>query len=128
MDVHFVREESEAIRRFSDPTLNSAVICSENLVTTFHRKKKVLMNQSWAIGFSILEISKLIMMKRYYENIQKTYPGASCVLMSDTGEHNKKSNGKKKYFNYSLLIFLLVLQILSCYWSRRATSIASWKN
>jgi len=86
MDVHFILDEDTARKRLSDPTLTTAVVCSENLTTTFHRKKKVTLNQSWAIGYTILEISKLIMMKRYYEDIQKVYPSQSCVLFSDTGE------------------------------------------
>jgi len=84
MSIHFVRDEKELEKRVSDPTMTSSMICSDQLVTTFHRKKKVYMNSNYAIGFTVLELSKLIIQKRYYEDIQRVFPGEAAVLMSDT--------------------------------------------
>jgi len=85
MDCRFVRSEWHASKRFSDPTMKSAVICSPELVVTFHRKKVIHLNQQWAIGFCVLELSKLIMLRRYHEQIKPLFPDKVAVAMSDTG-------------------------------------------
>jgi len=89
MDCRFVRNEMQATKRFSDPTMKSAVVCSPNLAVTFHRKKVIHMTQQWAAGFTVLELSKLIMFKRYYEQIKPLFPNRVAVAMSDTGEQKR---------------------------------------
>jgi len=84
VDCKFVRTKEQANKRLRDPSMKSAVICSENLTMTFHRKKKLVLNQNWAVGFSILELSKLFMLESYYDRMQSTYPGDMCILASDT--------------------------------------------
>jgi len=84
MDCHFIRNDLQAEKRFSDPTMKSAVICSENLAITFHKKKELEMKQSWAVGFSILELAKLHMLKLYYEHIQPKFKDNVSILASDT--------------------------------------------
>lgn len=100
MDCRFIRNEAQAVKRISDPTMKSAVICSPNLAVTFHRKKVIHLNQQWAIGMSILEISKLIMMRRYHEQIKPLFPSRVSVCMSDTGwlVKEKKNEGQMYTF------------------------------
>jgi len=84
MDVHFVTSAKEAAKRFSDPTLTAATICSPELVVCLHKKKKIYLSQSFAVGAAILELSKLKMLERYYYNIKPRFPGRVSMLMSDT--------------------------------------------
>lgn len=83
MDCQFNKDERKAIRSFSDPLYKGVTICSEDLSVSFHKKKEVKLTQSWAIGFSILEISKLVMQKMWYQKIKPRF-GEARVLMSDT--------------------------------------------
>jgi hypothetical protein len=84
MDCRFNYDENQAEKRFKCPTLKGSVICDENFSISFHRKKEVKMNQSWAVGFTVLELSKLIMQRFYYENIKKSLGHKVTMLMSDT--------------------------------------------
>lgn len=84
MDCHFNRTDQRAMKSFSDPLYKGVKICGENLSISFHRKKEVKLNQSWAIGFSILELSKFIMQSLYYKCIRPALNNKCSVLMSDT--------------------------------------------
>ncbi len=84
MECKFNNTTEKAERAFSDPLFKGTMICGENLSVTFHRKKSVKLNQSWAVGFSILEISKLVMQKLWYEKIRERFDGNARVMMSDT--------------------------------------------
>jgi hypothetical protein len=84
MVCHFVDNETRGRRRFSDPSLKAATICSEDLVVTFHQKTEIELGQSWAVGYSILELSKLVMLELYYDVIQPRFPGDVSILGSDT--------------------------------------------
>ena len=83
MDCKFNHTDERAEQRFSDPSFKGVVICGENLSISFHRKKELKMTQSWAIGMSVLELSKLVMQKLYYENVKPKLTECS-VLMTDT--------------------------------------------
>lgn len=85
MDVKFNTTRAQAMYHSSSPLYKGTVICDEDFTMTFMKKKKVKMNQSWAVGFSILELSKLRMQSLFYETIQPSFGvGKCCVLMSDT--------------------------------------------
>jgi len=73
------------MRNSSSPLYKGSLICSEDLSISFHKKKELKLDQCWAVGFSILEISKFIMQRLYYEKIVARL-GSGCVsiIMSDT--------------------------------------------
>lgn len=84
MDCKFVRDREQALRRNTDPRLRGQLIFSEDLSIAFLAKKQVRLNQSWAVGFSILEISKYIMQSLMYKAIKPTFDGRVGVILSDT--------------------------------------------
>ena len=84
MDCKFVYSSEQAIKRFSDPLYKGFVICGEDFSVTFHSKKSVKMNQCWAVGFSILELSKFVMQKMWYEEVKPSFGGRISTLMTDT--------------------------------------------
>ena len=87
MDCKFVMSEKRSMFLAGDPHFKSFMIAGEDLSISFHTKKKVKLTQSWAIGFSILELSKYFMYKTYYQNIKPKMEKAGVrisVLMSDT--------------------------------------------
>ncbi len=85
MDAKFNFSRDRAMKNSSSPLYMGSVICDEDFSISFLRKKRVMMNQSWAVGFSILELSKLVMQELYYDTIQPAFGPAGCtVLMSDT--------------------------------------------
>ena len=87
MDCKFsVRDREKAMRYASSPLFKSALTCGEDLVISFLRKRKMRMRQSWAVGFSVLELSKFILQQHYHKVIRPAFEGrGGCsVAMSDT--------------------------------------------
>jgi hypothetical protein len=84
MDCRFNFHELQAEKRFRCPTLKGTVICGDDFSVSFHRKREVAMGQSWAVGFGILERSKLIMQKLFYDVIRPAFRNRVTMLMSDT--------------------------------------------
>ena len=84
MDCKFNYTRENAEKHFSDPLFCGFIICSPNFSVTFHKKKTVRMRQSWAVGFSILELSKLTMQKLMYEKVKPRFQNEVSTLMTDT--------------------------------------------
>ncbi len=84
MDCRFNRTREQALRNTASPLFKSNVICDENFSISFLAKSTYIMKQSWAIGFSILELSKLHMQRLYYDRVQPALDYRCTVLMSDT--------------------------------------------
>lgn len=85
MDCRFARTGDKAKINATSPLYKGVLICGEDLTIAFHRKKHLEMNQSWAIGFTILEISKFVMQSLYYEKVLPALgEGNVSLMMSDT--------------------------------------------
>ena len=84
MDCKIVRNQKTALAYNTNPRLKANLIFSENLVVTFLRKSRVKLNQSWAVGFAILEISKYIMQSLMYKAVKPCFGGRVSTLLSDT--------------------------------------------
>ena len=81
----FDRSPARARASITSPLYKGSFICDKNMSITFHKKKELAMKQCWAVGFSILEISKYVMQRLYYEEIQPCFGvGNVAVVMSDT--------------------------------------------
>jgi len=84
LDCKFNFTRQQAIRRNTNPRLNGTMICDDDFSISFFQKKAAKLNQCWAVGFSILELSKYIMQGLYYEKIKPAFNNEVSVLMSDT--------------------------------------------
>lgn len=84
MECRFDGDEKSAAMHATSPLYKGFMVCEENLSISFLRKRDVRMNQSWAVGFSILELSKYAMQKLFYEEVRPALNNEVSVLMSDT--------------------------------------------
>lgn len=84
LDCHFNMSERKALKNFSDPLYKGLVICSEDFSVSFHHKREVWMRQSWASGFTVLELSKYYMQHLFYNCVKPSLGGRASVCMSDT--------------------------------------------
>ena len=84
LDVKFITHRESALRWHSSPRFKTATVCSPQLEAVFMEKGYIIANESWAIGFSILELSKYLMSHLFYEEIRPAFNGAATVLFSDT--------------------------------------------
>lgn len=84
MDVRFVTGKKSAILRNTDPRTQSHLIFHENLSVALMKKRTVRLNQSWAVGFTVLELSKYHMQQLFYDVVKPAFGGRVSVLLSDT--------------------------------------------
>ena len=84
VNVKFITNEKAARKSHTDPRFKSEIICSEKLSIVFMSQATQNMRRSWAIGFTILELSKLKLTSLYYDHIVKAFDNEVTVLMSDT--------------------------------------------
>lgn len=86
MDCRFNRNRWDAVKHATSPLFKGVMICDENLSISFWAKKVLALNkQSWPLGFSILELSKLVMYRLFYETIQPRFGvNGTELLLTDT--------------------------------------------
>ena len=84
MEVKFIRSQEESRRNNTDPRMKSHLILGENLSIAFMKKKETLLNQSWAVGFSVLDLSKYIMQKLYYKALKPAFGNRVTTVLTDT--------------------------------------------
>jgi hypothetical protein len=84
MDCKFNWSGEKATKRFADPLLKGLLIFGEDSSVTFHSKKKIFNRQAWAVGFSILELSKYVMQDLFYNQVRPKLNNEAICLMSDT--------------------------------------------
>jgi len=84
MDCHFVTSHEKAIRRNTDPRMKGHLILNEDFSICFFRKSRVNLAQSWAVGFSILDLSKFIMQDLMYNTLKKQFGDNLGVILTDT--------------------------------------------
>ena len=70
----------QAVRR---PNFRGRSILSENLVAIATKPPTVDRRRAFAVGFTILELSKLVMYKAWYDKITKKFPDCRLIA-SDT--------------------------------------------
>ena len=85
MDCRFNRDRDRAMRNASSPLYKGTVILEEDFSISFMQKRSLVMKQSWAVGFSVLELSKWVMQTFYYRKLIPIFgEGNVSVIMSDT--------------------------------------------
>ena len=84
MDCRFNRCRFSALRNTSSPLYKGSLICGEDFSISFHKKHQVVMKQSWLIGFTVLELSKLTMQRLWYDRIRKRLGNGTSLVMTDT--------------------------------------------
>ena len=83
LTCHLVNKENVLQRRVTKNNFSHFKIFNENLVAVFGKKEEIILNKAYAIGFSILEYSKLFMYQSFYWHI-KPYFKTCSVLFTDT--------------------------------------------
>ena len=84
--VKICRTAEELMHAVSKKTYKRQIIVNEEMVIVTQRKTMVYYNKPYYIGFSILDISKLIMYKYFYNTLRPYYSNPNYVqlLYSDT--------------------------------------------
>ena len=85
VDVKICTREAIVTKYVNSPRFIESRQIGEDLTAVFLKKKKVVMDRKYSIGFTILEVSKLIMYEYWYEIIVPRFGEENVdILLSDT--------------------------------------------
>lgn len=84
MTCKFVFNSTRSKKLASDPTFKGFMIAGEDISLSFHAKKTLELNQSYAVGFAVLELSKYHMFHLFYHKVKPLLDCPVSVLFSDT--------------------------------------------
>ena len=85
-DIRLVTDDEKRRQLTNKPHCMNFRIFKENLAGVQLRKVKVQINKPFYVGFTVLELSKLLMYRFHYDYIKKRYPGEdeAQLLFTDT--------------------------------------------
>jgi len=86
-DTYIVFNRQEALKRLSEPRYISSTICSPEMALIHMRKKKIVLNMAYHVGFAILEAAKLHMQKLFYLDLKPAFNRNISVCMTDTDSY-----------------------------------------
>jgi len=77
--------DSEKFRKYvAKPTFINGIIFNEDLVAVENIKEKLMLNKPIYVGFTILDLSKLLMYDFHYGFVRKKYGDNAKLLFTDT--------------------------------------------
>ena len=83
-DIKLVRTDEKRSKLITEPNYHTTKRFSENLLTIELRKAKVKMNNPAYLGILVLDISKTLMYKFWYDYIKPNYEHRAKLCYTDT--------------------------------------------
>ena len=83
-DIKLVRTDEKRSKLITEPNYHTTKRFSENLLTIELRKAKVKMNNPAYLGILVLDISKTLMYKFWYDYIKPKYGDRAKLCYTDT--------------------------------------------
>ncbi|CAL1293464.1 unnamed protein product [Larinioides sclopetarius] len=108
--VDIVQTKKKAEKLVASPAFHSFTIFDENLVAVQRKLTRLCFNRPIQVGFTILELSKVLMYEFHYNIILKKYGDRAKLLFTDTDslcyelitdDLNKDFEEMKQYFDFS---------------------------
>ena len=84
VDVELVNDPKKMKKKLAKPQFKSFLIINENLTAVHSLKTCLTLNRPIYVGFSILDISKILMYDFHYNHIKKLYDDKAKLLFTDT--------------------------------------------
>ena len=84
VNIRLIADANKLLKAVSKPTFRQSEIVNDELVMVRGARLKVKLDKPIAVGFTILEISKLIMYRFYYEYLKAKYVERCTLLFTDT--------------------------------------------
>ena len=85
VDIKLVTTERRRNYLLSEPNYHSTKFFSENLLAIEMRKTQILINKFVYLGLSILDLSKTVVHKFWYDYVKPKYGEKSRLCYMDTG-------------------------------------------
>ena len=111
--IKLVTTDKKRSKLVSEPNFHAMNLISEDLSIIEMKKTKIKMNKPIYLGLSILEISKILMYKFWYDYVKPKYNDSVrlCYMDTDSFVMNIKTND---FIKISLMMFIigLILRIM----------------
>ena len=108
MKIRIVTNQRDCIKYSSRPAFINSIIYGTNLTAINEKQFKIELNKPIYVGFSVLEESKLIMYKYWYDFLRKECPNVELIFVdTDSSIFDEESNfdeiriTNKEYFDLS---------------------------
>ena len=83
IDVKLMSDKKKIDEAIRSPNFRGRTLFSEDLVAIATKPPTVDRHRAFAVGFTILELSKLVMYRAWYDKITKKFPDVRLIA-SDT--------------------------------------------
>jgi len=84
VNIRLIADPKKLTKAVSKPSYREARIINPDLVMVRAARQKVLLNKPIAVGFCVLELSKLLMYRFYYDYLKPKYGDRCSLLFTDT--------------------------------------------
>jgi len=84
VNVRLICDPNKLAKAVSRPTFRCAEIINDDLTLVRGASQRVTLNKPISVGFSILEISNLVMYEFYYDCLKPKYSNRCKMLFTDT--------------------------------------------
>ncbi len=84
VNIRLIADPNKLRKAVSKPSYRQAQIINSDLVMVRAAAQKILLNKPIAVGFCILELSKVTMYKFYYDYMKPKYQDRCMLLFTDT--------------------------------------------
>jgi len=84
VNVRLIVDPNKLTKAVSKPSFRQSEIINPDLVMVKASRGKIMLNKPIAVGFAILELSKLIMYQFYYDVMKQNYGDRCSLLFTDT--------------------------------------------
>ena len=83
-NIRLIADSQKALKAVSKATFRQCEIINDDLLLVRGARQKITLNKPIAVGFTILELSKLIMYRFYYDHLKSKYADRCRLLFNDT--------------------------------------------
>ena len=83
-NIRLIADSQKALKAVSKATFRQCEIINDDLLLVRGARQKITLNKPIAVGFTILELSKLIMYRFYYDHLKSIYADRCRLLFTDT--------------------------------------------
>ena len=84
MDIELVTDKDRLVKLCADPRFIKRTIFNHELVAVHREKAQVELRKPIYVGFSVLELSKLLMYEFHYTHVVPKYGDRATLLFTDT--------------------------------------------
>ena len=110
-DTRLVTSAAHCKRLIEKPQMKGFKIFTENLAAVDLRRIRANIDKPFVVGFTVLELSKLLMYEFHYDYIQKEFGDSAQLLFTDTDSlmyhisdcnpYEKFYRDRQKYFDFA---------------------------